>query len=327
VDQREAVTEDVEIAAGRWRAVVTTTGATLRQLTHDAEDVVDGFGPGEQPTAARGQVLAPWTNRLRDGRYEFAGGVHLLAITDPATTTALHGLVAGVSWTVARREPTRVTLEHRLASTPGYPWELFLAVTYALDDDGLRVVHEATNASPSPAPYAVGAHPYLVAGPGPVDDWVVILDASEVMLVDEQRMLPTDVVDVAAAGLDLRRPRQVGPLRLNHAYTGLGRDGDGRVGVTVRGAGDGDAVVLWGGEGCRWIQLYTGDHDPVAPRRSIAVEPMSAPADAFNSGRDLVVLAAAGEDGASHRLEWGIARAVRSGRRPDGGTARRATSG
>ena len=54
------------------------------------------------------------------------------------------------------------------------------------------------------------------------------------------------------------------------------------------------------------MQLYTGDFDPVSPRRSIAVEPMSAPADAFNSGLDLVVLAPAGQDGSSHVMQWGI---------------------
>ena len=54
---------------GRYDAVVTETGATLRSLTHDGRRLVDGFAEGELPTWCRGQLLAPWPNRVRDGRW------------------------------------------------------------------------------------------------------------------------------------------------------------------------------------------------------------------------------------------------------------------
>ena len=228
-----------------------------------------------------------------------------LAITDPGTETALHGLVGETIWRVASRDDDAVTLQHRLDASAGYPWTLALAVTYALTPDGLTVTHTADNHSGTEAPYAVGAHPYLLAGSGVVDDWTVELGADRVMLVDDDRMLPADVVDVGPAGLDFRAPRRVGSARLNHAFTALGRDPVGRAVVTV--SADNGRIALWGGEGCRWMQLYTADFDPVAPRRSIAVEPLSAPADAFNSGRDLVVLAPAGHPGSTHVLQWGVA--------------------
>ena len=41
-------------------------------------------------------------------------------------------------------------------------------------------------------------------------------------------------------------------------------------------------------------------------RRAIAVEPMTAPADAFNSGDDLHVLAPAGDDGDTLSVAWGL---------------------
>lgn len=307
MEQRTATTDDVEIASDRWRATVTPIGAILRQLSHDDEEVVDGFGPGAERTGARGQVLAPWVNRLRDGRYDFGGQAYRLDITDGSTGTALHGLVTEVTWDVVRREIASVRLEHRLAGAQGYPWELMLGVTYELGDDGLTVTHDVANLSASQAPYAVGAHPYLCVGAGPVDDWTVTLDASEVMLIDAERMLPTGIADVAGTPFDFRTPRVVGATELNNAYSGLRPDAQGRVGVTVTGP-DGRSLVLWADAACRWIQLYTGDADPDEPRRSLAVEPMSAPADAFNSGQDLVVLGAAGRPDSTHRLRWGIRR-------------------
>jgi aldose 1-epimerase len=41
-------------------------------------------------------------------------------------------------------------------------------------------------------------------------------------------------------------------------------------------------------------------------RPGLAVEPMTAPADAFNSGTDLVTLAPAGTQGDELSVSWGI---------------------
>ncbi len=53
--------------------------------------------------------------------------------------------------------------------------------------------------------------------------------------------------------------------------------------------------------------MFTAD-EPAGEtyRRALAVEPMTAPADAFNSGRDLRVLAPAGQPGDELSASWGI---------------------
>ena len=55
------------------QAVITQVGGTLRSYSVGALDVIDGFGVGERATDGRGQVLAPWPNRLTDGHYEYRG--------------------------------------------------------------------------------------------------------------------------------------------------------------------------------------------------------------------------------------------------------------
>ena len=77
-DQRPAETtaatgDQWVIGHGHQRAIVTEVGATLRSFTVGDRPVVDGFGPDEWSHGGRGQVLAPWPNRLGDGAYTFDG--------------------------------------------------------------------------------------------------------------------------------------------------------------------------------------------------------------------------------------------------------------
>ena len=73
----------------------------------------------------------------------------------------------------------------------------------------------------------------------------------------------------------------------------------------MRDPSSGDGVALWMDDRHRWIQVFTAELDPV-PRRAVAVEPMTSPPDAFRSGRDLVVLAPAGEDADEFSASWGV---------------------
>ena len=52
--------------------------------------------------------------------------------------------------------------------------------------------------------------------------------------------------------------------------------------------------------------VFSADAGWDPPRQALAVEPMTAPPDAFRSGRDLVTLAPAGEPGDEVSVSWGI---------------------
>lgn len=287
--------EQYAIASHGYRAVVTQSGV-LRQLRHDGRDLVDGFDVDAMPAGGRSQLLVPWPNRLRDGRYAFGGATHQLALTEPKRGNASHGLVRWVSWTLFRHDPALVELRYFLPAQTGYPWALDLAVTYEVGVDGLTVTQAATNRADSPAPYASGAHPYLLAGPGPCDRWELELSASTYLTVDDERLLPTGRASFEGVVGD-----PLGTTVLNHAVTDLGRDEHGTAWVRLTDPAAGTGVGLWVDEHHRWLQVYTGDDTPT-PRVSVAVEPMTAPPDAFNSGDDLVVL----EPGASFSASWGI---------------------
>lgn len=287
------------IAASGYRAVVTQAGATLRALSHDDRDLVDGFDEGELPTGARGQLLMPWPNRLRDGAYELDGAQHQLPLSEPGRRNAIHGLVRWSAWTVAEQRESTVTLGCRLMAQPGYPWTLDLEATYRLGPDGLTVTQAATNLANTPAPYAQGAHPYLTLGRR-LDELELHLPAGSRLLVDD-RKLPVGDEPLAGTERDFGRPRVVGSTVLDDAVSELGY-ADGRVTVRLRDPASGRSVELWADERHRWLQVYSGEETPETARRSLAVEPMTAPPDAFRTGRDLTLLA----PGERYAAEWGI---------------------
>ena len=289
------------ISSGDYAAVVTESGGALRALTHADRPLIDGFEEDRAASGGRGQLLMPWPNRIRDGRYLFEGRAQQLALSEPGRKNASHGLVRWAAWSLVAHRPDHVTLTYRLMSQTGYPWTLDLEVGYALDGDGLTVTQTATNRSDSTAPYASGAHPYLLAGAGPVDGWTVQVPAGVRVLSDAERLLPIRTEEVEGTPYDLRGPRRLGDLVLNHAYGHLARDERGRA-TTRLVADEGSGVELWVDDKHDWLMLYTADDVPATARHSLALEPMTAPADAFNSGVDLVRL----EPGERFTASWGI---------------------
>ncbi|WP_090971174.1 aldose 1-epimerase family protein [Nocardioides exalbidus] len=292
--------EQYEIAAAGYRAVVTESGAALRVLSRDGRDLVHGFAEDAMSGGGRGQLLMPWPNRIRDGRYSFGGRDLQLGLTDPGHGNASHGLARWAAWTLEEHTGTSVSLVYRVMAQTGYPWTLDLHVLYDLSANGLVVTQTATNLAPEPAPYASGAHPYLCVGDA-IEDLELHVPARTRLLVDD-RQLPTGTEPVSGES-DFTTPRRIGDTELDHGFGDLDHE-DGRATVTLRDPASGDGAALWVDGRHRWLQLYTAPTD--GPRPAIAVEPMTAPADAYNSGTDLATLAPAGTDGDELSVSWGI---------------------
>ena len=297
--------EQFEISAGGYRAVVAESGATLRVLEYAGRALLHGFDEDQMATAGRGQLLMPWPNRIRDGHYTFDGQELQLGLTEPARHNASHGLARWAAWTAEEHASTSVSLAYRLMAQTGYPWTLDLHVLYDLSADGLTVTQTATNLTDRPAPYASGAHPYLSAGPGPVDGWELTLPASLRLLKDEQQ-LPVGEEAVEGTAYDFRVARPIHELELDDAFGELERAEDGTATAYVRDPATGYGAALWVDGHHPWLMAFSADSGWDPPRQALAVEPMTAPPDAFRSGRDLVTLAPAGQPGDEISVSWGI---------------------
>jgi aldose 1-epimerase len=292
--------EQVELTLGDQRAVVVEVGGGLRSYSAGARELLDGYDVGERATSGRGQVLVPWPNRIKDGSYEFDGERQQLALTEPDRANAIHGLVRWTSFTTLGSAPDRALMAHTIHPQPGYPFSLAVTVDYVLSPTGLSVTTTATNVGATACPYGCGQHPYLTLGTGTVDELVLTAPGGSVLVSDE-RGDPTGSEPVDGTEFDFRHGRPIGSTRLDNAFTDLRRDERGVAHVRLESQA-GDAVTLWMDESYGYVMLFTGDTRPDVNRRSIAVEPMTCPPNAFRSGTALIRL----EPGESVSGSWGI---------------------
>lgn len=283
---------------GEVTAHIAQLGASLRGLTVDGVELMPPYPEGAPTPSASGIVLVPWPNRVRDGVWTQSGKTLALAITEPARGNAIHGLLRYFPYDIEEGEGS-ATLRAPIFPQTGYPYALQTAVTYALTDSGVEVTHEIVNVGTETAPVALGTHPFLTVGGADPADLVLRSPAASYVEVDPERMLPLGIRPVDDR-TDLREGRRLGDLSLDTAYGDLTRDPDGLVRHTLT-APDGRVTTLWQGEGFDHSQVFVTDGYPGRPL-AVAVEPMTATVDAFNSGEGLRRLAA----GERWRLHWGI---------------------
>lgn len=295
--------EQYTIQYGEQRAVVTEVGATLRSYQVGGRECLDTFAPEGISVSGRGQILLPWPNRIDGGKYQFGGQTHQLPLSEPKAGNASHGLVRWLRWTPIERQEDRITLGLLLHPQSGYPFTLALELTYALSERGLAVTTTARNAGPEPLPFGAGQHPYFTVGTARVDEALLRLPAHTVLTTND-RMIPTGRETIDGGNLDFRDARPIGATRLDHCFTDLIVNRDGRARVQLAHPDGAPRLILTLGAEYRYVQVYSGDTlaDPDQRRRGLAIEPMTCPANAFNSGEGLHTL----EPGETFTAAWEV---------------------
>lgn len=286
-DDEATFPDPVVFRAGAYLASSTAHGGALASLRHGDRDLIVPSGGEFGRPAYEGAICAPWPNRVVDGRWQHESTHHELAITEPDRGHALHGFVHDQQWTLLEATDDSLRWGLETGPQPGYPWALSLVSAYRLDAargltwEVTARLRQHPDAAAGPAPYGVTVHPYLVAGEGPAEQWTLELPADTVLLTDE-RLTPRELVPVGEAGLDLRRGEALGSQHLDHAFGDL----TGPAARLRTPAGTG-VEISWP-ERHRWVQVFTAQWDQLRPRHAVAIEPMTCPPDAFNSGTDLI---------------------------------------
>lgn len=292
-----------EIDGRRQRAVVTERGGTLRALEIDGIALVQDYPATSLVPMSAGAVLVPWPNRIAGAVWMLDGVRQQLPVTEPVCGHAIHGLLGETSYTMVERTENKVVLAASIQAQDGYPFELSTSVAYELDRDGLGISHTLTNTGVAKAPVAVGNHPYLRLGNIPVGELKLVINADSHVELDAV-MIPTGTVtDVGGTALDFQAGQVLGSVALDDAWTDLRRDAAGGSTHFLQ-APDGSRVELQMDASFGYIQVYTTANFPTdtGPVAAVAMEPMTAPANAFNSGLDLHWI----EPGESWIIGWGI---------------------
>lgn len=304
----------IQLIHGDSQAVITQVGATLRTFEVEGSPILWGFDETEICTGGRGQVLAPWPNRLDDGRYEFAGITGVAALDDRAHGCALHGLVRWLPWEIQEAGQQEAILSCWLPPQPAYPFSLRLEVTYYLGDEGLSIQFEASNEGDTTMPFGIGFHPYLAAGAGGVDAARLRIPAKRRLVLND-RGIPSGIENVEDTEYDFHSEpgdgdhsqhqlRNLEGLRLSDCFTDLATDNSGNWSVLFMPDPEMErSVILWGDKAFSHIMCFTGDTLPdLIRRRAVAIEPMTCPPNALRSGENLILI----DPGSEATGSWGV---------------------
>ena len=246
-------------------ASISTTGGMLLDLKLGGSRIISSANISNPLAIYMGTVLAPWPNRLRDGRYELNRTSYQFENLD-AQQNLNHGLVGDREFEVVEQGESFVSLGYEFGSDAGYPFRVDLTVRYELAENDLLVTALAMNNEHQATPFAIGFHPYFLVG----EAFELIGDFSHHVLTDE-RMLPS-------------RAEPVNGLR----YTGgpmddcyLGSDS-----VLLKTADTSVEIRL--GENMTHFMFYRPGPD--IGDSMLAIEPMSSAANIFADDIESVLL-------------------------------------
>jgi aldose 1-epimerase len=181
-------------------------------------------------------VLWPFPNRIRDKKYSYHGQEHSLAdVPRPADQPVLiHGLVYDRSWhyqqpVILHDKAQVITFIDITPESPyyaAYPFDSRLSLTYTLTSRGVAVSYTVHNKGQQTLPFGFALHPYFALRSG-TNNVTVSIPAETVMEADTMLLPTTRLLDVGTVMykmFDLREPRPVHTLKLDHVYTDLTPD-------------------------------------------------------------------------------------------------------
>ena len=229
-------------------------------------------------------VLTPWVNRVRNGNYSFEGRNYQLPINEPNLGNAIHGLLARASFTVSASESASnsayVRISHSYSGDEkGYPFPFDFSIDYTFEKSGgLRVNFHATNTGTGNMPFACGWHPYF-GFPGSTLDDLQISFTSKSRFLSDAQMIP-----LQEESFDRKDPISLGSEQLDHVFL-LKPLANHRTELHDTRRNISFYLEQSSIQFPYLVVFAPGDQD------AVAIEPMTANTDAFNTAEGLQVLA------------------------------------
>lgn len=207
----------VTLRAGAWQAELRPeVGGSLASLTFEGREVLRTMPPGStSPLEAACFPLAPYCNRIRDGRFHFGGVEVALPANFPPERHSLHGLSWQRPWRFAGAGESKGAMTDDYDGTGPWPWAYRAEQRVRLGDKGCAVTLVVTNRADTAMPAGLGLHPYFRRNPGARVRFV----AERVLLCDAETM-PTGVDAPPGHFADFRRGAPLPAETIDHCFAG-----------------------------------------------------------------------------------------------------------
>jgi aldose 1-epimerase len=225
-------------------------------------------------------LLTPWVNRVRNGNYSFKGKNYQLPINEPALGNAIHGLLARVAFKVVQQSDASVTLEHVYkGEEPQYPFPFTFRITYLLlDEGGLEINFAAQNTGSSAMPFACGWHPYFSFPGTDATDLSIKFHPTSRFLSDSQ-MIPLKEENLNGKTQFIFSQEKVDHVFRLEAF-------EKHVTELIDHKNQRSLFLEQSSVTFPFLVVFQPDG-----YNSVAIEPMTANTDAFNTGDGLIELA------------------------------------
>ena len=136
-----------------------------RQGTAILHPVIDPKLAAQRGHAVAAYPLIPFSNRVGQGRFGFAGETYQLDRNFAGEPHTIHGNAWMRAWSVDSHDDlqTVLVLDHAPPIDPAgeWPFRYHATLTYALRDDGLTVGIVVRNTDERPQPVGLGFHPFF----------------------------------------------------------------------------------------------------------------------------------------------------------------------
>ena len=205
--------------------------------------------------------LVPFSNRIADATFDWAGRRVDLPRNFPPEPHAIHGQGWEGAWSVESRTATGIvlTFDWPGGDWPGgdWPWPYQARQAIALDGETLSVDLSVTNRSAGPMPAGLGLHPQFPRPPGTR----IRFEAAGYWQSDD-RQLPVSL-DPVPADLDFPNGQVLDGVTIDNCFAGWGR--------TARiDWPDGVWMALTAGAACGHLVLYVPSGE-----QYLSVEPVT----------------------------------------------------
>jgi aldose 1-epimerase len=246
----------------------------------------------QHPYFSRSAKLFPFPNRLKCGRYQYAQREFTLPANFSWSEHAVHGLLYNQAFelidTVAGETFAQIQLRFQTQSLhSGFPFSFQLDVVYRVDNTGQLSCHtQITNQGLHSFPYGDAWHPYFSLGTALSRCTLTMANALELEHYDD---LPTGNTN---PNHPLNQTISLQDAKLNHCYQ-FATENEQQIEFCRV---DHIAKIIYQQDRhYPYVQLYTPQSEA-----SVAIEPMTCPADAFNNKIGLLEL----EPNQSASFQW-----------------------
>jgi aldose 1-epimerase len=267
------------------KATLSTAGAKVLDLSLDSKRIVER--PKDPLRVYAGSVLAPWQSRLANGEWtDPLGNIQKLPINEKNLNNALHGLVFDSEFEILEQSDASVLLSTLIAPVAGYPYTVELKVKYELTDLGFVCEFSATNLGDSAAPFAIGFHPYF-AVEDPKNSTLSV-PAKSYYTQDEQK-IPKIKKPVLETTFDFSNGKSLLGLKVDDYFTDLEvTDGE----ILSKLETPNWTIEIIQSSNLKHLVIYFMEKYEIESGviSAVALEPASAPGNAFNNKQDLVLL-------------------------------------